>query len=62
MGLATLARASFTVDYEVLVDGEVAVVASSVLVPVDPDTFRPRRLDDVEREFLAPYLTSADAS
>lgn len=62
MGLADLARASFTIDYEVLVDGEVAVVASSVLVPVDPDTFRPRRLDDVEREFLAPYLTSADAS
>jgi len=27
-----------------------------VLVPVDPVTFRPRRMDDRERAYLTPYL------
>jgi acyl-CoA thioester hydrolase len=57
MGLTALGSASMTVDYLVSVAGVTAVEASSVLVPVDPVTFRPRRLDDRERTFLQQYLT-----
>ena len=59
MGLTTLGSASMTVDYVVWVGGETVVTATSVLVPVDPVTFRPRRIDDRERGFLLPYLTPA---
>jgi acyl-CoA thioesterase FadM len=48
-----------TVDYVVSVAGSTAATASSVLVPVDPVTFRPRRLDDRERTYLMQYLTPA---
>ena len=58
MGVATLGAASFTVDYRVCVEGELAVTASTQLVPVDPETFRPRRLDPAERAFLQPYLAA----
>jgi acyl-CoA thioester hydrolase len=54
MGLTKLGPASMTVDY---VAGTTAATASSVLVPVDPVTFRPRRLDDRERTYLMQYLT-----
>jgi acyl-CoA thioester hydrolase len=58
MGVATLGAASFTVDYQVSVERELAVTASTQLVPVDPETFRPRRLDPAERAFLQPYLAA----
>ncbi len=56
MGVSHLANATFTIDYRVQVDGVLAADASSVLVPVDPATFRPRRLDAAEREFLSRYV------
>jgi acyl-CoA thioester hydrolase len=59
MGISELGVASFTVDYQVRVSGELAATAATVLVPVGPATFRPRRLDDPERRFLAKYLVSA---
>jgi acyl-CoA thioester hydrolase len=59
MGLTKLGSASMTVDYVVSVAGTTAATASSVLVPVDPVTFRPRRLDDRERTYLMQFLTPA---
>ena len=56
MGLTKLGQASMTVDYIVSVAGTIAATALSVLVPVDPATFKPRRLDDRERAFLDQYL------
>ncbi len=56
MGLTKLGQASMTVDYVLSVAGVTAATASSVLVPVDPVTFRPRRIDDRERAYLLPYL------
>jgi acyl-CoA thioester hydrolase len=56
MGLTKIGQASMTVDYIVSVAGTVAATALSVLVPVDPVTFKPRRLDDRERTFLTQYL------
>jgi acyl-CoA thioesterase FadM len=56
MGVSALAAASFTIDSQVLVAGELAAGASTVLVPVTPATFRPRRMDETERAFLARYL------
>lgn len=55
MGITKLGRSAFTVDYQVTVDGQPAATATTVLVPVDPTTFKPRRLDDVERQFLERY-------
>ncbi|HEY4993959.1 MAG TPA: thioesterase family protein, partial [Nakamurella sp.] len=46
MGLTKLGQASMTVDYVLSVAGSTAATASSVLVPVDPATFRPRRIDE----------------
>ncbi len=57
MGITKLGVASFTVDYGVSVGGSTAATASTVLVPVDPTTFKPRRLDERERVFLSRYLT-----
>ena len=61
MGLTRLGPASMTVDYVVTVAGTIAATALSVLVPVDPLTFRPRRLDDRERAYLLQFLTPAPA-
>ncbi|MEO7125005.1 MAG: thioesterase family protein [Nakamurella sp.] len=55
MGISALGSASFTVDYQVEADGHRAVDASTLLVPVDLSTFRPRRLDAVERAYLARF-------
>lgn len=55
MGLTELRGSAMTIDYLVTVGGEVAATASTVLVPVDPDTFRPRRLDPGERSFLQQF-------
>lgn len=60
MGLSRLGTASFTIDYLVTVGGELAATASTVLVPVDPTTFRPRRLDDRERTWMARYVIDPD--
>lgn len=59
MGLTRIGQASMTADYVLSVAGTTAVTALTVLVPVDPVTFRPRRLDDRERTFLTQYLTPA---
>ena len=56
MGLTKLGVASFTIDYLISQAGATAATASTVLVPVDPATFRPRRMDDRERSFLGRYL------
>lgn len=56
MGVTKLGGAAFTIDYLVTVDGTLSATASSVLVPVNSDTFRPRRLDAAERAFLTDYL------
>lgn len=58
MGLQKLGNAAFTIDYLVTVHDQLTAVASSVLVPVDPATFRPRRLDPTEREYLQRFLES----
>jgi acyl-CoA thioester hydrolase len=57
MGVTRLGVASFTIDYVISQAGATAATASTVLVPVDPVTFRPRRLDDRERRFLSQYLS-----
>jgi acyl-CoA thioester hydrolase len=48
--------ASFTVAYELFDNGVLASRARSVCVPYNLAQAHPRRLTDVEREFLAPYL------
>ncbi len=64
MGLIRLGTASFTVDYLLSQAGATAATASTVMVPVDPVTFKPRRLDDRERAFLERYRVhgSTDAA
>lgn len=56
MGVIELRPVSTTIDYLLTADGELAVTASSQLVPVDPATFRPRRWNDVEREYLKLFV------
>jgi acyl-CoA thioester hydrolase len=56
MGVVALTAVSTTVDYLVTLDGELAVTASSQLVPVDLGTLRPRRWDEAEKSFLSGYL------
>jgi acyl-CoA thioester hydrolase len=48
----------FTIGYELFDGGQVASRARSVLVPFDLPSQRPRRLSDVERAYLEPYLAS----
>lgn len=59
MGVAKLAASSFTVDYLVTVDDVLAATGETLLVTVDPANFRPRRLDQQERDFLAGFQVSA---
>ncbi|MFE5394995.1 acyl-CoA thioesterase [Streptomyces sp. NPDC056568] len=47
--------ASFTLTYEVKDGDEVYVRASTVIVPFDFETQRPRRITAEEREFLGEY-------
>ena len=49
----------FTIGYELFDGGVVANRARSVLVPFDLPRQRPRRLTDVERAYLEPYLVPA---
>jgi acyl-CoA thioester hydrolase len=53
-------RASrFTIGYELFDVEAVASRARSVCVPFNLDSQRPRRLSDVERDFLAGWLAAA---
>lgn len=47
--------ASFTLSYEVKDGAEIYVRASTVIVPFDFKTQRPRRITSEEREFLEEY-------
>jgi acyl-CoA thioester hydrolase len=47
--------ASFTISYEVKDGAEIYVRASTVIVPFDFETQRPRRITSEEREFLEEY-------
>lgn len=58
MGVANLASASFTIDYEMRAEGAVAVTAQTLMVPVDPATFRPRRLGEIERAYLQRFVST----
>lgn len=52
--------ASFTLTYEVKDgDDQIYVRASTVIVPFDFETQRPRRITDEEREFLEEYMDDA---
>lgn len=51
--------ASFTIAYEVKDDDLVYVRASTVVVPFDFETQRPRRITAEEREFLQQYTDEA---
>ncbi|MFF3329476.1 acyl-CoA thioesterase [Streptomyces sp. NPDC002888] len=53
--------ASFTITYEVKDGDQVYVRASTVIVPFDFETQRPRRITAEEREFLQEYTDDADA-
>ena len=59
MGVTKLNAASVTIDYVLSQAGATAATASTVLVPVDPATFRPRRMDERERTYLARFLAPA---
>lgn len=47
--------ASFTIAYEVKDGADIYVRASTVIVPFDFETQRPRRITSEEREFLEEY-------
>ncbi len=53
--------ASFTLAYEVKDPGQVYVRASTVIVPFDFETQRPRRITAEEREFLQEYRDEEEA-
>ena len=59
MWVSQLRAASFTVAYELFDDGVLASRAQSVCVPFNLVKAHPRRLTEIEREFLAPYVGSA---
>ncbi|MEU6808174.1 thioesterase family protein [Streptomyces sp. NPDC046831] len=54
--------ASFTLTYEVKDGDQVYVRASTVIVPFDFGTQRPRRITDEERKFLQEYMDDADGA
>src|SRR6187431_1653676 len=47
--------ASFVIAYEIVVNGEVAVSATTTLALIDVTTWRPQRLDSEQREKLAAF-------
>lgn len=55
MGVSALGSASFTVDYQVRAGDILVATASTVLVPVDLVTGRPRRLEARERAYLSGF-------
>ncbi|AQS69551.1 thioesterase family protein [Streptomyces pactum] len=54
--------ASFTLTYEVKDGDEVYVRASTVIVPFDFETQRPRRITAEEREFLQEYTDDKEGA
>ncbi|MGC4176010.1 acyl-CoA thioesterase [Demequina sp.] len=50
--------ASFVIGYEILLEGDVAVKATTTLVLVDVATWRPIRLDEDQRERLTALAPS----
>lgn len=58
--ITEIKAASFTIAYEVKDDDLVYVRASTVVVPFDFETQRPRRITAEEREFLQQYTDEAD--
>jgi acyl-CoA thioester hydrolase len=56
MWIEEMRPSRFTVGYELFSGGELASRARSVCVPYDLANSRPRRLADVEREYLTPWL------
>ena len=58
MWVSQLRAASFTVSYELFDDGALASRAKSVCVPYNLANAHPRRLTEIEREFLQPYVGS----
>lgn len=58
LGIARIGNASFTVDYEVFAHGELAVRAKTVLVPINLAEGRPRRLTQVERDYLDGFVNA----
>ncbi|MFF8864429.1 MULTISPECIES: acyl-CoA thioesterase [unclassified Streptomyces] len=57
--ITEIRAASFTIAYEVKDDDQVYVRASTVVVPFDFETQRPRRITAEEREFLQEYTDGA---
>ncbi len=53
--ITEIRAASFTITYEVKDDDLVYVRASTVVVPFDFETGRPRRITAEERDFLSEY-------
>ena len=47
--------ASFVIEYEITLDGEVAVAATTTLALIDVATWRPLRLDAEQRERLSAF-------
>lgn len=58
--ITEIKAASFTVTYEVKDADVIYVRASTVIVPFDFETQRPRRITPQEREFLQGYRDDAD--
>ncbi|MGK5639635.1 acyl-CoA thioesterase [Streptomyces sp. URMC 126] len=50
-----VSRASLTMSYEIKDERQVYARASTVVVPIDRETGRPRRITDAERELLAGF-------
>jgi len=59
MWIENMRGAQFTVVYELFDGDQLASRARSVCVPFDLASQRPRRLTDIERDFLTPYLSAA---
>ncbi|WP_149548454.1 acyl-CoA thioesterase [Streptomyces marokkonensis] len=58
--ITEIRAASFTITYEVKDgDDQIYVRASTVIVPFDFETQRPRRITEEEREFLQEYMDEA---
>lgn len=56
MGVTKLSPSSFTIDYQLHSSGQLAVTARTVMVPVDPETFRPRRLSPDEHAYFTLFV------
>jgi acyl-CoA thioester hydrolase len=59
MWISELRAAAFTVSYELFDEGVLASRAKSICVPFNLAGGHPRRLTEIEREFLGPYLELA---